>query len=76
MKNWKILQLGTIIMAFAMIVSLENGLNVWAAGSSGKISLSKASISEKEGITKKITVKNKPEGQKFRRAVKIKRLQK
>lgn len=76
MKNWKILQLGTIIIAFAMIVSLENGLNVWAAGSSGKISLSKASISEKEGITKKITVKNKPEGAKISSSSKNKKIAK
>lgn len=62
-------QLATVIMAFAMIVSLINGWNVQAAGSSSKISLSKTSISVKEGITAKITVKNKPAGAKPGRVV-------
>lgn len=64
MENWKILRLGTIIMAFAMIVSLGNGLNIQAADSSGRISLSRTGISVKEGITEKITVRNKPAGAK------------
>ena len=63
-QNMMIHRLETVIMAFAIIVSFVNGLNVQAAGSSGSISLSKASISVKEGMTGKITVKNKPAGAK------------
>ena len=64
-KKMRILWSGTVIMIFAMAMSLVNGLSVQAAGSSGNISLNKTSISVKEGITGKITVKNVPEEAKI-----------
>lgn len=59
------LWLGTVIMMLVMAVSLVPVLNGQAAVSSNKISLNKTSISVKEGITRKITVKNKPSGAKI-----------
>ena len=67
--------LGLVIMMMVMTVSLIPGLNGQAAVSSNKISLNNTSISVKEGITGKITVKINRQGQKFCGAAKTKRLQ-
>lgn len=53
-RKTMILRLGTAIMAFVMIATLVNSLNVQAARSSGRISLSKASISVKELLEKSL----------------------
>ena len=61
-RKMMMLQLGTVIMAFAIIVLFVNGLNVQATCSSGKNSLSKADILVKKGIItglrREKTVKN------------------
>lgn len=59
-KKRIMLWLGSVIMMLVMAVSLVPVLNGQAAVSTNKISLNKTSISVKEGITGKITVKNKP----------------
>ena len=63
-KKKIMLRLRSVIMMMVMMVSLVPGLNGQAAVSSDKIALNKTSISVKEGITGKITVKNKPAGAK------------
>lgn len=75
MENVKIrlLRMGIVIMTFAVTASLVNRPHIGAAGNSGRIALNKTSISVREGITGKITVKNKPAGAKVLWSIKNKK---
>lgn len=75
-KKIMMLWFGLAMPLLIIAVLLTTGSEIQAAGRPGKIFLNKTVISVKEGITEKLTVKNKPAGAKISWSSKNKRVAK